>query len=89
MKKAKENILETIINKMFEIAGYNICYNDILHRQDDWYAQWTMTVEQSDEWRAWGVNYLMKLFKINKKFAETEMAWMNLTWGLKYSDYKI
>jgi hypothetical protein len=48
-----------------------------------------MTVEQSDEWRAWGVNYLMKLFKINKKFAETEMAWMNLTWGLKYSDYKI
>ncbi len=31
-----------LINKMFEIAGHKVTYDDIKGRQDDWYAQWTM-----------------------------------------------
>lgn len=83
-EQKREKAVVDIINQMFIIAGHDVTYDDIKDRKDNWYIEWTMTIEQSDEWRAWGVNYLMKLFKVNKKFAETEMAWMNLMWGLKY-----
>ena len=28
-----------LINKMFEIAGHNVTYDDIKDRKDDWYTQ--------------------------------------------------
>ena len=53
MKKSRkkrpqgEEIVRTIINKMFEIAGHNVTYDDIKDRKDNWYQQWTMTEEQN------------------------------------------
>ena len=82
MKKS-DNILETIINKMFEIAGYNICYNDILHRKDDWYAQYTMTKEQEAEWMKWGEEYIRKSRVWYSKLGKKEMGKINLMYGLK------
>lgn len=73
-----------LINKMFEIAGHEVTYDDIKDRKDDWYTQWTMSPEQNDEWQNWGVEYLRKNLKFNKKVAETEMAWICLMWGLKF-----
>ena len=35
-----------IINKMFEIAGHPVTYEDIKDRKDAWYQEWTMTTEQ-------------------------------------------
>lgn len=78
-----------ILNQMFVIAGHQVTYEDIKDRTDDWYTQWTMTTAQSEEWRAWGVAYLRKNLKMSKASAEKEMAWFNVQWGLKYSDYKI
>jgi hypothetical protein len=75
-----------ILNKMFEIAGHNVTYDDIKDRKDDWYTEWTMTVQQSKEWQDWGVDYLRKNLKMNKVLAENEMRWVNLQWGLKYND---
>jgi len=77
-----------LLNKMFEIAGHQVTYDDIKDRKDDWYTQWTMTMAQADEWKAWGVDYLRKNLKLNKALAEKEMQWVNLQWGLKYSDWK-
>jgi hypothetical protein len=37
---------EDLINKMFEIAGHNVTYDDIKGRTDAWYTDWTMTVAQ-------------------------------------------
>jgi len=73
-----------LINQMFIIAGHEVTYDDIKDRKDDWYTQWTMSPEQSDEWVNWGVAYLRKNLKMNKKLAETEMAWVSLMWGLKF-----
>jgi hypothetical protein len=73
-----------LINQMFIIAGHEVTYDDIKDRKDDWYTQWTMSPEQSDEWVNWGVAYLKKNLKMNKKVAETEMAWISLMWGLKF-----
>lgn len=77
-----------LINKMFEIAGHKVIYEDIKDRKDDWYAQWTMTVEQGEEWKAWGKKYLMKELKLYAKTAEKEMAMCSLMWGLKYSNWE-
>lgn len=76
-----------LLNKMFEIAGHDVTFEDVKGRTDDWYTQWSMTVAQADEWRAWGVEYLRKNLKLNKKLAEAEMNWFNLQYGLTYSDW--
>ena len=37
MKKNKDEIIvKTLINKMFEIAGHNVTYEDIKDRKDNW-----------------------------------------------------
>ena len=81
-----EEKVETLINKMFEIAGYNVAYNDIKDRKDAWYTDWTMTVEQNKEWVDWMVNYFKKECKTPAKLAEREAAMCSLMWGLKFSD---
>jgi hypothetical protein len=42
-----------------------------------------MTEVQNKEWRHWGVNYLIKKKRYNKKTAEREMSWIDLFCGLK------
>lgn len=80
MKDRNQIVVETLIDKMFEIAGHNVGYQDIKERTDNWYQQWTMTQEQNDEWRAWGIKFLKK-----KRFLrpEREMAMFDLNYGLK------
>ena len=78
-----------MINKMFEIAGHSVTYDDVKDRKDDWYTQWTMTVEQNDEWKDWGQKYLIKELKMNKKYAETQMGMISLMWGLKFSNFNL
>ena len=72
---------------MFVIAGHSVTYEDIKDRKDHWWAEWTMTYSQADEWKVWGAEYLQKNLKLNKVLAEKEMQWVNLQWGLKYSDW--
>ena len=82
-QKRRQAVID-LLNQMFIIAGHQVTYDDIKDRKDDWYTQWTMSPEQSDEWVNWGVAYLKKNLKMNKKVAETEMAWVSLMWGLKF-----
>jgi len=83
-----EEIVRTIINKMFEIAGHNVTYDDVKDRKDAWYTDWTMTVEQDEEWKKWMKEYFKKDCKYFAKIAEREAAMCSLNWGLKYSDFK-
>ena len=83
----REQAVINLLNQMFIIAGHNVTYEDIKGRNDNWWTEWTMTMAQADEWKAWGVDYLRKNLKLNKALAEKEMQWVNLQWGLKYSDW--
>ena len=87
-EQKREQALIDLLNQMFIIAGHNVTYEDIKGRKDNWWTEWTMTMAQADEWKAWGVDYLRKNLKLNKVLAEKEMQWVNLQWGLKYSDWK-
>jgi len=84
MKKSKNDfIVETLINKMFEIAGHTVKYEDIKDRKDNWYQQYTMTEDQNKEWKEWGINFLKKQGRILKSRAPKEMAFFDLMYGLK------
>ena len=80
----EEQLVPDMINKMFEIAGHQVTYDDVIDRKDDWYCQWTMTEQQYDEWKLWGKKYLMKNLRMYAKMAERQMAMVGLMWGLKF-----
>ena len=86
-RPSNEVIIKTIIDKMFEIAGHNVTYEQVEGRKDDWYQEWTMTVAQNDEWQKWMKGYFVKECKMFPKIAEREAAMCSLNWGLKFSDY--
>ncbi len=79
----KQEILVELINKMFELSGHNMKYEDVVGRQDDWFQQYTMTEDQNKEWQKWGIEYLRKKKRWTKKMAEREMAMVDLYCGLK------
>jgi len=86
-EEKRELIVKDLINKMFEIAGHDVTYDEIKDRQDDWYTNWTMTESQNKEWVEWGVIYLKKNLRLNEKTARTEMILTSARWGLKFSDF--
>jgi len=88
-EQKKEKMVVDMIDKMFEIAGHSVTYDDVKDRKDDWYTQWTMTVDQNDEWKDWGKKYLIKELKFPAKLAEREMGMISLMWGLKFSDFNL
>lgn len=85
-EEKKNKAVVDLINKMFEIAGHPVTYEDIKDRKDDWYSQWTMTEAQYDEWQKWGKKYIMKNLNTYARHAEREMAMVGLMWGLKFQE---
>jgi len=86
LEQKREKAVVDLINKMFEISGHDITYNDIIG-VENWFQKYTMTVEQGEEFKKWGKKYLMKELRESAKSAEREMMWFNLQWGLTYSNW--
>ena len=76
-----------ILNKMFEIAGHDVTYDDIKDRQDKWFQEWKMTMSQNDEWKEWGKKYLKRKFGWKDQFCEIQMGFISMNWGLSFSDW--
>lgn len=89
LKEKQDSFIKDSINKMFEISGHDVTFDDIKDRKDDWFTQWTMTVAQNNEWKEWGVQEIRKRFRYNKKWAEREMGMIALMWGLKFRDFNL
>ena len=88
-KANKERLLlKELIDKMFEIAGHDLKFEDVEGRKDNWFQQYTMTEAQNKEWRDWGTKLIAKKKRRFKNIAEREMAWLDLYCGLKISDSK-
>jgi hypothetical protein len=86
-EQKQEKAIVDLINQMFVIAGHNVTYDDILG-VEDWYRNYSMTVEQAEEFKEWGKKYLMKNLNTYAKAAEREMMWFMLQWGLTYSNWE-
>jgi hypothetical protein len=87
-EQKREKAVIDLINEMFIIAGHEVTYDDIKDRKDNWYQEWTMTMQEYEDWKVWGKKYLMKSLRLSAKLAEKEMMWVGLQWGLKCRDYK-
>jgi hypothetical protein len=81
-------ILKELIDKMFEIAGHDLKFEDVEGRKDHWFQEHTMTEAQNEEWRDWGIKLIMKKRRYNKFLADREMRMLDLYCGLKISDSK-
>ena len=90
MKREDKNklILKELIDKMFEMAGHDLKFEDVEGRKDNWFQQYTMTEAQNEEWRDWGIKLIMKKRRYNKFLADREIRWLDLYCGLKISDSK-
>lgn len=55
-------------------------------KDDMWFFNWTMTEEQHQQFRAYAIPLLKKVFKFNKKKAEETFGWFNLQFGLRIKD---
>jgi len=84
----ERQLLKELIDKMFEIAGHDLKFEDVEGRKDSWYQQYTMTEEQNKEWREWGTKHIKKKKHYYSKIASREMALLDLYCGLKISDSK-
>jgi hypothetical protein len=81
--KQSDDLIKTLIDQMFIIAGHELRYDDVIGRKDNWFQQYTMTEAQRDEWKEWGISYIRKKKRWSKKLAEREMAFLDLYCGLK------
>jgi hypothetical protein len=90
MKRADKNklVLKELIDKMFEMAGHDLKFEDVEGRTDNWFQQYTMTETQNEEWREWGIKLIMKKRRYNRYLADREMRMLDLYCGLKISDSK-
>lgn len=82
----EEKIIEDLINKMFELAGHDVKYEDIKDRKDSWYNDWTMTKDQYNQWIEWGYDHIRKSKILRKNKAKQTIGWFGLNYGLKLSD---
>lgn len=85
-EQKREKAVVDLINQMFVIAGHDVTYDDIVG-VDKWYQKYTMTFEQGEQLKEWGKQYLMRELKLRAAYAEKEMMWFNVQWGLTYSDF--
>ena len=85
-EEKKEQAVIDLINKMFEIAGHQVTFDDAVAFGDQWHNNWTMTEVQRDEWNKWGKKYLMKKLNMYAARAEKEMLWVGLMWGLQIQE---
>lgn len=84
----ERQLLKELIDKMFEIAGHDVRFEDVEGRKDPWFQQYTMTEAQNQEWREWGTKHIKKKRRFYSKIASREMAFLDLYCGLKISDSK-
>jgi hypothetical protein len=86
-KANKERLLlKELIDKMFELAGYDLKFEDVEGRTDNWFQQYTMTQIQNEEWREWGTKLLTKKRRYGKKLADRQMRMLDLYCGLKINN---
>jgi hypothetical protein len=82
----KTQLYKEIINKMFEIAGHDVTYDDVINRKDNWFQQYTMTADQQSEWIEWSENYLRKKTNMSKYAINITMQWLILDVSLLVVD---
>ena len=70
----------TLVNKQLE--PFNKTYEDV-KGDKYWYTKYVVTTKQESDFIKWGVEYLQEKLGLSEKFAQMEINWFVLQWGLK------
>ncbi len=80
VKINRANITRHLIEYQLDMVGKRL--EDTLN-DDLWYFNWTMTREQHNQFKAYAIPLLKKIFKFNKGKAESTFQWFDLQFGLR------
>jgi hypothetical protein len=76
----RENIGNHLVDYQLNMIGKSM---QEAYMTKEWYNKWTMTLEQHEEFRAYAIPLMKKVFKINKGRAEANFEWFDLEFGLR------
>jgi hypothetical protein len=80
MSVNRTNIADHLVEYQLEMVGKTIAE---AYKTDEWYSKWTMTEAQQEDLRAYAIPLIKKVFKCNKKRAESIFGWFLLQFGLR------
>ena len=85
MKKKidRTNIGEHLLDYQLTIIGKSRI--DILD-DDRWFFNWTLTEEQHEQFKAYAVPLIKKVFKCNTTRAKDTFSWFDMQFGLRISE---
>jgi hypothetical protein len=76
----RENISKHLVEYQLNMVGKTL--EDTLS-DDMWFFNWTMTPDEHEEFKAYAIPLMKKIFKFNKSRAEQTFGWFNLQFGLR------
>jgi hypothetical protein len=76
----RENIADHLLDYQLGMIDKSI---QEAYMTKEWYNKWTMTQEQHDQFKAYALPLLKKVFKCNKSRAESTFDWFDLEFGLR------
>ena len=79
----RENIAEHLIDYQLGMIDKSM---QEAYMTKEWYSKWTMTSQQHQEFKAYAIPLMKKVFKINKGRAEANFDWFDLEFGLRIKD---
>jgi hypothetical protein len=83
MRINRTNIAEHLVEYQLAMIGKTMAD---AKKDDMWFFNWTITQKQADEFRAYAIPLIKKVFKCNKSRAERTFSWFNLEFGLRVKD---
>jgi hypothetical protein len=79
----RENIGNHLVDYQLNMIGKSM---QEAYMTKEWYSKWTMTSQQHQEFKAYAIPLMKKVFKINKGRAEANFDWFDLEFGLRIKD---
>jgi len=76
----RQNITDHLIEYQLKMIGKTI---DEITTDEKWYFNNTMSPEQHEEFKAYAIPLLKKVFKFNKAKAVQTFSWFDLSYGLR------
>ena len=77
------NVSDHLVEYQLKMIGKTM--TDAL-KDDMWFFNWTLTQEQHDQFKAYAIPLLKKVFKFNKSKAISTFDWFDLQFGLRVKD---
>ena len=79
----RTNITDHLIEYELQMIGKTM---EDVKSDEEWYTNNTFTQEQHDQFKAYAIPLLKKIFKFNKAKAESTFSWFDLQFGLKINN---